>query len=907
MAGRQAHGRAPTAKPLGKRAGKIQQVQQKKANAKPKVKGGSTARALNAFEIASEQFAGDGKKTGRDRIIDIGDEEARPKHGRDFDQGSEDEDEGPRRKKAKPSRAAKEDSDIEEGSDEEGNRWRLGGLAEDDQDSEIESDEAFGESDDETFQGYAFRGSRSNQPKDDDDSDDDDDDESLGEDAIDLAQALDMAEEESEEEEGESGSDDDEESDAESEEETDSDDDGVEDKDVLKGLVAEFAGVDEDEDAAKSTKPKIGLKDLGLFGIKDANMKKSLKLMTKEEKETRPGASKKLDVPLPKRQQDRIDRKAAYEKTTETLDRWTETIKQNRRAEHLVFPLPQELPTAGLSNQEMQPLKAANATSELEKTMFSLLDQSGLSLNKEKKNALLTEEEHLQLSKQAKDELIAERRLQRELQSREAKKMARLKKIKSKAYHRIHRKQKLKDEMATKEAMIEAGEIDSEDEREEQDRKRALERVGARHKNSKWAKSGSKVKRAVWDDDYRAGLVDMARRDEELRKRVEGRGVGDHSDAEESYDSGSDSGDDREKLRRELERAEMEDDGAPESKLMQLKFMKREEERLKQANNELVEQIKRGLDSDNDGFDEEEEETEVGRRKFGMGVAAATNGGVLSQKKPSTKSKKKQKGDTDVDIMDEDDNDADDNAGVSRVRNYVVQGDSIAGAWSKAEPRRKSKKGSEPARNAPLDLDSSIMIAENPTQTAKAKRGKSKSAGKASVQILEDGDEADSDEGEDLDLPLAIRDQDLIARAFAGDDVVAQFEQEKEELAEEQDDKIVDNTLPGWGSWAGDGVGKREQKRNKGRFLTKVEGVKKQDRLDAKLDRVIINEKKVKKNDKYLATQIPHEFESKDQYEGTLRLPVGADWVTKETFQGATKPRVIIKQGIITPMSRPMI
>lgn len=664
-----------------------------------------------------------------------------------------------------------------------------------------------------------------------------------------MAQALDMADEESEEEEGESGSDDSEEESDDSEEETDSDDDGVEDKDALKDLVANFAGVDSDEDTGKSAKPKIGLKDLGLFGIKDAGMKKSLKLMTKEEKETRPGATKKLDVPLPKRQQDRIDRKAAYEKTTETLDRWTETIKQNRRAEHLVFPLPQELPTAGLSNQEMQPLKAVDARSELEKTMFSLLDQSGLSLTKEKKNRLLTEEEHIQLSKQAQEELIAERRLERELQSREAKKMARLKKIKSKAYHRIHRKQRVKEEMATREAMVEAGEIDSEGEREEQDRKRALERVGARHKNSKWAKSGSKVKRAVWDDDYRAGLVDMARRDEELRKRVEGRGADDGSDAEESYDSGSDSGDDRARLRRELERAENSDDGAPESKLMQLKFMKREEDRLKQANDELVRQIKKGLDSDGGEDEEEEEETEVGRRTFGMGNAPAALGASLA----SGKSKKKQKAsaDRDLDAMDEDEDVDDDNAGVTRERRYVVPTNEIAGAWSTAEPRRKPKKNSEPSRNEPLDFDSTIMIAENPKPAAAKLKKKPKLANnKPSVQFLEDGgdgSDVDSEEGDDLELPLAIRDQDLIARAFAGDDVVAQFEQEKEELAEEQDDKVVDNTLPGWGSWAGDGLTKREQKRNKGRFLTKIEGVKKKDRQDSKLDKVIINEKKIKK------------------------------------------------------------
>lgn len=61
---------------------------------------------------------------------------------------------------------------------------------------------------------------------------------------------------------------------------------------------------------------------------------------------------------------------------------------------------------------------------------------------------------------------------------------------------------------------------------------------------------------------------------------------------------------------------------------------------------------------------------------------------------------------------------------------------------------------------------------------------------------------------------------------------------------EEQDDKVVDNTLPGWGSWAGEGVTKRKGGR---KFLTKIEGVKKGDRQDAKLEKVIINEKKVKK------------------------------------------------------------
>jgi U3 small nucleolar RNA-associated protein 14 len=45
----------------------------------------------------------------------------------------------------------------------------------------------------------------------------------------------------------------------------------------------------------------------------------------------------------------------------------------------------------------------------------------------------------------------------------------------------------------------------------------------------------------------------------------------------------------------------------------------------------------------------------------------------------------------------------------------------------------------------------------------------------------------------------------------------------------------------------GEGVSKKENAKNKGRFLTKVDGIKADKRKDAKLDKVIINEKRVKK------------------------------------------------------------
>jgi U3 small nucleolar RNA-associated protein 14 len=145
MPGRQAHGRSLIAAPKAKNV--------KKSKAR------SQKNALDAFGIAQENFSARDKRTPRARQLDA---EIDRKHARDDeDEDEEEEEEAPRRKKVKaPSQAAENDG-AEYGSDSEGNEWQLGGLAEDDNDSEIESDEAFGESDDERFQGYAFRGTKS--------------------------------------------------------------------------------------------------------------------------------------------------------------------------------------------------------------------------------------------------------------------------------------------------------------------------------------------------------------------------------------------------------------------------------------------------------------------------------------------------------------------------------------------------------------------------------------------------------------------------------------------------------------------------------------------------------------------------------------------------------------------------
>lgn len=654
----------------------------------------------------------------------------------------------------------------------------------------------------------------------------------MGAEAIDLATALDQWEEESDEgpeADDESGSGDSDEDSEESEGDEDEDESGDDSDDVevdpekldaLKGLISEYSGQGGDDKAKSNVGQKLSLGDLGLSGLSDPMMKKSLKLMNKEAKEKRPGAAQKLAVPLSRREQGRLDRSVAYDKTNETLDRWTETVKQNRRAEHLIFPLPQNSASAGMDKTEIQPLTSAKPSNELESAIMSIMDQSGLSMNKEPKpKPREYDEDGNMLSRK---EALARKRMERELNSREAKRTKRIKKIKSKAYHRVHRKQRERDEMAAKEAMEEAGEIDSEEEREAQDRRRALERVGQRHKDSKWAKIGSKAKRAVWDDDFRTGLTEMARKDEELRRRKEGKaGVDADSDSDATSSSGSDDDDDDDDIRRQLRELEKEDN-TPHSGLMSMKFMQKAEAARKQENDDMIRQIRRDLDGDDGSNSNDDMEVdEVGRRSFGT---------TLSTSKPALDTTKRESKRNQPSKSQPDDVDIIINKPTTTTSSSANAESSTTGAWSRGETRRKK---SAPLRTEDLDLTANILVASQP-----------KPKSKPTTTTTQD-DDPDSDP--EQHMPLAIRDQALVARAFAGDDVVTEFTREKDQVADADDDKVIDNTLPGWGSWVGDGVSSREKKRHQGRFLTKVEGIKKKDRKDAKLEKVIINEKRIKK------------------------------------------------------------
>ncbi|BGP48517.1 hypothetical protein JCM10450v2_004393 [Rhodotorula kratochvilovae] len=150
--------------------------------------------------------------------------------------------------------------------------------------------------------------------------------------------------------------------------------------------------------------------------------------------------------------------------------------------------------------------------------------------------------------------------------------------------------------------------------------------------------------------------------------------------------------------------------------------------------------------------------------------------------------------------------------------------------------------------------------------------------------------------------PAAFRQRELVKEAFANDDVVAEFEEEKRREIERDAPREEDNTLPGWGAWAGKGAKKQKNAR---KFVTKIAGVEASKRKDAQLNHVIISEKKDKKAAKYMLKDLPFPYTSAAQHEHKLSTPMGPEWSTSTILRDQTIPAVLVKPGVtIRPVNR---
>lgn len=925
-------------------------------------------RSLNAISVAAQQHP-ETSKVRHHRLGEI--EDDGPQHGKrrrleddedDLEGGSE---EGKSHSRPK-GRRAQDDSDIEEGSDSEGHTWTLGHVDED-EDTEVDSDEAFGESDEEKFEGWTFRGSSSGtkgkkakktkvraEENQNDEIDLDEqsaeegnseDGESLGEDAIDLATALDQYEASDSDSQKDPprkqpklqlDSEDEEYADSDSASASDSDDADTEEDDMnsqfsmseaedgddteklarIQDLIStlhpteeavkrKVKHVDPQESQMPSTtsvsREKFDINDLLAMPNTGQRSRESIKAEKMARKIAKKG--KALQPSLPKRQKDRLERIAANTKAKETLGRWVDTVKHNRRAEHLHFPLEDPDVSAPLGVDKLLPTSSRKPFNDLEGAIQKIMEESGLSAGRaDAEEEQIRAFEELQANRMSLEEVQARRaelRKARELLFREEVRAKRIKKIKSKSYRRVHRKEREKLAALERDQFAAGGSDIDEEERERMDRRRAEERMGAKHRDSKWAKQMKKSGRAVWDEDARSGVTDMARRNEELRRRIEGKTVRSEDDdgsaslSSEDEESEASNGDEEaqtRRIQRRLDRltdADADVDDGPGSRLMSMQFMQRAEAARKAENDETIERIRRELAGE--ASSEESEQETVGRKLFGpnRNIKLAVD---LPEKRNEFEEQEERNSDEEIRL------DAD-GEGVSFTR--------LPAAFQMpSKSKSKASKSCNVGDNSsmlPNNMSGKVGLLDKPKRLPKENVSQSDAEGWQTVTY-------DHDDEERAEDPASENHEELIRQLFAGDEVEEAFEAEKNDTIKDEDDKIIDNTLPGWGTWVGEGLSVKQQKRNKGRFLTKQEGIKPEDRKDAKLKNVIINQKRLKKSVGYLASSLPFPFQTKAEYERSIRMPVGQEWNVKTVYQDNTKPRVLVKTGrIISPIEKPMV
>ena len=116
--------------------------------------------------------------------------------------------------------------------------------------------------------------------------------------------------------------------------------------------------------------------------------------------------------------------------------------------------------------------------------------------------------------------------------------------------------------------------------------------------------------------------------------------------------------------------------------------------------------------------------------------------------------------------------------------------------------------------------------------------------------------------------------------------------------------KDVDLTLPGWGNWGGKNI--EVSKRKKRRFILKMP--KDLPRRDENKGDVIIFEEDNPKIKEHQVNELPYPFSSVKDYEASIRMPIGRNFVSENAHRKLIEPSVKTHMGkIIEPMNEDIL
>nr|SVE86835.1 EOG090X08JJ [Daphnia similis] len=569
--------------------------------------------------------------------------------------------------------------------------------------------------------------------------------------------------------------------------------------------------------------------------------------------------SSTLKAPLEKPQALRVERAAGYEKIKDEVSKWENIVKSNRVAEQLVFPLNQ--PAIKMHSASEFTAKFKPKT-PLEQQIIELLRGNK---HVQAENEELTPAEKEALTSMSLKEALERRRelaKSRALQSYQEAKARRQNKIKSKTYHRLLKKEKMKNHVKEFEALKEHDPQRALEKLEQLEKRRIEERMTLKHKGAgKWAKL--QAIRSKYDQNARESLADQLRLGKEVTRKIKrpedeseedipsvpleksdnpwlGGSLPDSSRSTQEVTSGYRKLWDNVNKGKEIKKKINKEVQKPANKPNKVKESPPTDEKIDHSTNVDSAGHENVASESYDVQEEFSEELDEGLvRKSTMEDFQQTLEDIEMKQITYKKKSKKQPART------------------------------IDSKAASVQVETKMATDIDPLKF--ISMPDSVMI-------------------NSSVPVTEEGNEEDEDEQRRMTL----------AEAFADDDVIEQFKEEKKQVISASTPKDIDLTLPGWGEWGGSGL--KLSKRKKRQFIIKAPPAPK--RRDDNQGNLIINQDKNPNMRRQQVNDLPFPFHSAASFEYKIRAPVTSTFIPESAVRKLAAPKVLTKIGtVIAPMT----
>nr|XP_018898407.1 PREDICTED: U3 small nucleolar RNA-associated protein 14 homolog A [Bemisia tabaci] len=565
--------------------------------------------------------------------------------------------------------------------------------------------------------------------------------------------------------------------------------------------------------------------------------------------------SQKLPKPLERTVEKKLKRKVGFTHLKKDLDKWQSVVETNRVADQMKFPLNKEEIEI---YDDCDILSTFSKPTPLEEAMAAVLKKSEVAQKENRKHEEKQKKYNLTLKEMIeRRKMIAKARAQQSFLAVKAKYQ---KKIKSKKYHRILRKDKVKQQIKDFEKLKEDDPEAALEQMNQIERVRAAERATLRHRNTgRWAKN--MAIRAKYDKESRQVLADQIEQSRSLTQKMQ-TNSSDESDGEEL----------------ELEDAadnpwidKDEKDATNEAD----KFFSGYRKYWTDKNKDVTE-IDINVSADQDKRRNQEMTLDASNKE--TGDSSGKDKSPKAKKKKSNTWVVKPSINKEVEVK-ESDKDSSPTVAKSPAKNKSFKAN--LADFDNAKPTSESA-----AKKADVNIDPLNIIKVNP-KAIKSGFARDFSA----CNIIDDDEDAEITEDPHL----------TIAEAFADDDVIGEFRAEKEEENKKSEIPEVEVGMPGWGYWAGHKMQPSQNPRKRRRRIINLP--KPPPRLDQNKGRAIIFEEESQSAQAHQIDAIPFPFKSVEDYEKSVRQPVGKVFVPTTASRKLTAPPVVTKLGtVIEPM-----